>query len=77
MLLIFYLFFVNRQAISCHFASTSCEYIDVEGTIQEDIKKEIEEMARMKGIDLSLNDYWRSVSRYIILLNMCRFYWIC
>lgn len=34
------------------------------GTIQDDLKQEIEAMAKMKGVTLSLNDYWRSVSRY-------------
>ena len=51
------------QAISVHLASTSCEYIDVTGTIQDDLKKEIEDMAALKGIKLTLNDYWRSTSR--------------
>uniref|UniRef100_A0A5F9C0M1 Phytanoyl-CoA dioxygenase, peroxisomal n=1 Tax=Oryctolagus cuniculus TaxID=9986 RepID=A0A5F9C0M1_RABIT len=34
-----------RKAISCHYASADCHYIDVEGTIQENIGKEASRMA--------------------------------
>jgi len=37
------------QAISTHFAGSDCYYIDVEGTSQESVSKEIAEMARKKG----------------------------
>uniref|UniRef100_A0A9L0RQI0 Phytanoyl-CoA dioxygenase, peroxisomal n=1 Tax=Equus caballus TaxID=9796 RepID=A0A9L0RQI0_HORSE len=30
-----------RKAISCHFASANCHYIDVKGTSQENIEKEV------------------------------------
>ncbi|XP_069946621.1 phytanoyl-CoA dioxygenase, peroxisomal isoform X2 [Cherax quadricarinatus] len=40
-----------RKAISCHYASSECEYIDVRGTSQENIAKEVEEVARKKGIE--------------------------
>ena len=40
-----------RKAISCHYAASECEYIDVRGTSQENIAKEVEEVARRRGID--------------------------
>lgn len=42
-----------RKAISSHFAASECEYIDVAGTTQENIGKEVVEMARKKGIDIN------------------------
>ena len=37
-----------RKAISCHYAASDCDYIDVEGTTQENISKEIIEIAKKK-----------------------------
>lgn len=39
---------VYFQAISCHYASADCYYIDVEGTTQENIEKEVKEIAARK-----------------------------
>lgn len=36
------------QAISCHYASADCYYIDVKGTTQENIEKEVAEIAARK-----------------------------
>lgn len=36
------------QAISCHYASADCYYIDVRGTTQENIATEVEELALRK-----------------------------
>lgn len=36
------------QAISCHYASGDCYYIDVKGTTQENIEKEVNEIATRK-----------------------------
>lgn len=42
-----------RKAISCHYASSDCHYIDIKGTSQENISKEIIEVAKKKfGIDV-------------------------
>ncbi|KAJ6666427.1 hypothetical protein lerEdw1_000701 [Lerista edwardsae] len=44
-----------RKAISCHYASCDCHYIDVKGTSQENIEREVLEIARTKyGIDSSV-----------------------
>ena len=40
-----------RKAISCHYAASESEYIDVHGTSQENIAKEVEEIAKRRGID--------------------------
>ncbi len=40
------------QAISCHYASSDCYYIDVKGTTQEIISNEVKELAAKKyGVD--------------------------
>lgn len=39
-----------RKAISCHFASGQCYFIDVKGTVQEEIANEILEIARKKNV---------------------------
>lgn len=36
------------QAISCHYASADCYYIDVKGTTQENIEQEVMEIAARK-----------------------------
>ena len=38
----------SLQAISCHYASSHCEYIDVEGTSHEKIAEEILEIVERK-----------------------------
>jgi phytanoyl-CoA hydroxylase len=55
-----------RKAISCHYASTSlCKYIDVDGTMQEDIANEVVSMAKLKGTDVKYSDLWRLKSRHV------------
>jgi phytanoyl-CoA hydroxylase len=55
-----------RKAISCHYAASECEYIDVTGTTQEVIAKEIEEMAKSKGIHLEFKEVWKYRSRLVM-----------
>ena len=55
-----------RKAISCHYASSHCHYIETTGTMQEDIKKEVEHMAKMKsGMAIDFMDVWRFKSRLV------------
>ncbi|XP_069084849.1 phytanoyl-CoA dioxygenase, peroxisomal-like [Pleurodeles waltl] len=57
-----------RKAISCHYASSNCEYIDVKGTTQENIEKEIAEIAVKRigpGIELSFKDVWQLRARLV------------
>lgn len=52
-----------RKAISFHFAASECEYIDVKGTIQENIAKEVLETGKIKGMDLDYCMLWKLKSR--------------
>lgn len=53
-----------RKAISCHYAASECEYIDLTGTIQEAFKEEVEEIAKRKvGQDIDVRDVWRFKAR--------------
>ncbi|KAK3919625.1 Phytanoyl-CoA dioxygenase, peroxisomal [Frankliniella fusca] len=52
-----------RKAISCHYASSDCYFIDVKGTIQENIAIEIEEMAKRKGFGGDFKTIWQVRSR--------------
>jgi phytanoyl-CoA hydroxylase len=56
-----------RKAISCHYASSHCQYIDVRGTKQAEIGTEIESIAKRKlgGSDVSFQMVWRAKSRLV------------
>ncbi|CAJ0952458.1 unnamed protein product [Ranitomeya imitator] len=57
-----------RKAISCHYASSDCYYIDVKGTFQENIEKEIVELAKKRygmDSDISLKDAWMAKARVV------------
>lgn len=41
----------TRKAISCHFASSECRYIDVTGTSQQNIATEVREIAHRRGFN--------------------------
>jgi hypothetical protein len=40
-----------RKAISCHYAASECEYIEVKGTSQENIATEIEAIMKKRGLE--------------------------
>lgn len=58
-----------RKAISCHYASSSCEYINVEGTNQENIANEVMALAEKrlgeKLTGVKYHDIWRFRSRLV------------
>ncbi|TRY82952.1 hypothetical protein DNTS_009625, partial [Danionella cerebrum] len=57
-----------RKAISCHYASSDCYYIDVKGTTQENIGNEVKELASRKyGVDdtVSFQDTWALRGRLV------------
>ncbi|XP_071449410.1 phytanoyl-CoA dioxygenase, peroxisomal-like [Hetaerina americana] len=54
-----------RKAISCHYAASECEYIDVHGTIQEEVAMEIEGMAKKMGLVMDFQDVWKYRSRLV------------
>jgi len=39
-----------RKAISVHYASSNCNYIDVSGTTQDNIKNEVIDIMAKKGL---------------------------
>ncbi|XP_015366660.1 PREDICTED: phytanoyl-CoA dioxygenase, peroxisomal-like [Diuraphis noxia] len=61
----------TRKAISCHFASCECRYIDVTGTTQQNIAIEVKEIARRRGFnDMDFKDFWKFRSRLVRGLKM-------
>jgi len=60
-----------RKAISCHYASSFCYYIDVKGTTQDELAQEVQELGdkflKKHGyqIEFSFEDYWRYKSRLV------------
>lgn len=55
-----------RKSISCHYASSSCDYIDHKGTAHEEVAREVESIAKKKlGFDASFQDVWRLKSRLL------------
>ncbi|XP_044737746.1 phytanoyl-CoA dioxygenase, peroxisomal-like [Chrysoperla carnea] len=53
-----------RKAISCHYAASDCYFIDVHGTTQENIAKEVEGIAESKfGLNIDFNTIWRMRAR--------------
>lgn len=58
-----------RKAISCHYADANCHYINVKGTSQELIEKEVTEIAEkfygVKKDDLELQHVWKFRARLV------------
>lgn len=55
-----------RKAISAHYASNDCHFIDVKGTLQEDIGKELEDLIKRKrNWHLSYAEIWSLKSRLV------------
>eukprot|EP01103_Thecamoeba_quadrilineata_P004023 TRINITY_DN13753_c0_g1_i1.p1 TRINITY_DN13753_c0_g1~~TRINITY_DN13753_c0_g1_i1.p1 ORF type:complete len:327 (-),score=65.31 TRINITY_DN13753_c0_g1_i1:66-1046(-) len=49
-----------RKAISCHYASADCDYIDVTGTSQQVIAEEVIGITKRKfGVELDYRDVWK------------------
>ncbi|XP_077450491.1 phytanoyl-CoA dioxygenase, peroxisomal [Stigmatopora argus] len=57
-----------RKAISCHYASSNCYYIDVKGTTQENIEREVTEIASRKypnATNITFQDTWAFRGRLV------------
>ncbi|XP_047001352.1 phytanoyl-CoA dioxygenase, peroxisomal-like [Schistocerca americana] len=54
-----------RKAISCHYAASDCDYIDVRGTTQENIAQEVLEITKRRGVELTYQDVWKYRSRLV------------
>lgn len=46
-----------RKAISCHYSCAEMKFIDIRGTSQENIAKEVEEVAKRRGLELNFEVY--------------------
>uniref|UniRef100_A0A9L0RE68 Phytanoyl-CoA dioxygenase, peroxisomal n=1 Tax=Equus caballus TaxID=9796 RepID=A0A9L0RE68_HORSE len=59
-----------RKAISCHFASANCHYIDVKGTSQENIEKEVVRFANeLFKVKQDINLKWSSPYSSMFLMR--------
>ncbi|XP_062862421.1 phytanoyl-CoA dioxygenase, peroxisomal [Trichomycterus rosablanca] len=57
-----------RKAISCHYASADCHYIDVKGTTQDNIRNEVEKLASKRfgnETTISFQDTWAFRGRLV------------
>ncbi|CAG9766247.1 unnamed protein product [Ceutorhynchus assimilis] len=55
-----------RKAISCHYADSNCHFINVKGTSQENIEKEIVELTeKLGGVAIKFEDVWKTKSRLV------------
>ncbi|XP_071796217.1 phytanoyl-CoA dioxygenase, peroxisomal-like [Asterias amurensis] len=57
-----------RKAISCHYAAAECHYIDVQGTVQQNIADEVFQIVKRKygdSIDLQYMDVWKFKGRLV------------
>jgi len=55
-----------RKSISCHYAASDCQYIEVKGTIQESIADEVNQIAEKKGLHgISYVDVWKARARLV------------
>ncbi|KAM3958018.1 uncharacterized protein ACR2FA_007970 [Aphomia sociella] len=54
-----------RKSLTCHFMDTNCEYINVRGTVQDVLVKEVEEEMKRIGFDISFEDQWRNKSKQV------------
>ncbi|CAH0697440.1 unnamed protein product [Spodoptera exigua] len=54
-----------RKAMTCHYASSECHYIDVVGTPQQNIAEHMEAELKRRGGDLSYVDLWRIKTKQV------------
>ncbi|KAK5641497.1 hypothetical protein RI129_010044 [Pyrocoelia pectoralis] len=55
-----------RKAISAHYANTNCYFVNVTGTLQDNVEKEILKMAKSKGYpNVTFDMIWKVKSRIV------------
>lgn len=57
-----------RKAISCHFANSGCDYIDVKGTSQHKLEREVGEIAQRRfgtNAGVTLSDIWAAKGQLV------------
>lgn len=55
----------HRKAITVHFASSACEYVDVRGSVQERLAADVQAAATRRGLQVSYQDIWRYKSKQV------------
>uniref|UniRef100_G3MQG7 phytanoyl-CoA dioxygenase n=1 Tax=Amblyomma maculatum TaxID=34609 RepID=G3MQG7_AMBMU len=57
-----------RKAISCHYAASECQYIDVEGSVQDPIAEEVLDIFRKRFPNIAVKNYadvWKLRARHV------------
>ncbi|XP_072946373.1 phytanoyl-CoA dioxygenase, peroxisomal-like [Epargyreus clarus] len=54
-----------RKCISAHYAHTECDCVDVSGTEQDIIAREVEQEAERRGFSMNFMDIWRAKSKEV------------
>ena len=57
-----------RNAISCHFASSHCHYVDVHGTSQQSVMEEVQKSLQKRlggNVDMDFTTAWRLKGRLV------------
>ncbi|KAK8776421.1 hypothetical protein V5799_030243 [Amblyomma americanum] len=57
-----------RKAISCHYAASECQYIDVEGSVQDPIAEEVLDIFRKRFPNIAVKSYadvWKLRARHV------------
>ncbi|XP_028039348.1 phytanoyl-CoA dioxygenase, peroxisomal-like isoform X2 [Bombyx mandarina] len=55
----------HRKAITVHFASSACEYVDVRGSVQERLAADVQAAATRRGLRVSYQDIWKYKSKQV------------
>ncbi|KAJ3649000.1 hypothetical protein Zmor_020776 [Zophobas morio] len=54
-----------RKSVSCHYADSNCYFIDVKGTVQENVGTEVVDAISKYGYSCSFVEYWKRKSRLL------------
>ena len=54
-----------RKAISCHYSTADMQFIDIRGTSQENIAREVEELSKHRGVEMDFATFWKLRSRHV------------
>ncbi|KAI5632329.1 phytanoyl-CoA dioxygenase (PhyH) domain-containing protein [Phthorimaea operculella] len=57
---------VYQPPILCHYANSECHYVDLTGTVQEVVEKDILNEAKRRGFNLDFQDVWRYRSKQVV-----------
>lgn len=55
----------HRKAITVHFASSACGYVDVRGSVQERLAADVQAAATRRGLRVTYQDIWRYKSKQV------------